>query len=190
MVRFSGLVLVVAAGLLAVGVAHADVFNMPNGETSLVTVPVGDAGNCADTTGYGAVAYNYNIGKYDVTNAQYAEFLTAKATSSDPYGLWNSSMSSNAEGGISRSGSGPYTYYGQGREGKPAGGGGNLVRRDPVRQLAHQRAGQRRHGKRAPIRSRAAATTRARWQFQRRAARGLGGGWQDVLAPAQRERMV
>ena len=63
-----------------------------------------------DTRGYGAVSYQYNIGKYDVTNAQYAEFLNAKATSSDPYGLWNSYMGSNAEGGITRSGSGPYTY--------------------------------------------------------------------------------
>ena len=35
------------------------------------------------------------MGKYDVTNAQYAEFLTAKAASSDPYHLWNSSMSTD-----------------------------------------------------------------------------------------------
>ena len=56
------------------------------------------------------MSYAYSIGKYDVTNAQYAEFLNAKATSSDPYGLWNSYMSSDAEGGINRSGSGPYTY--------------------------------------------------------------------------------
>ena len=45
-----------------------------------------------------------------MTNAQYVQFLDAKATSSDPYGLWNSNMSSDAEGGINRSGSGPYTY--------------------------------------------------------------------------------
>ena len=34
-----------------------------------------------------------------MTNAQYAAFLTAKATSSDPYGLWNSDMSGYVEGG-------------------------------------------------------------------------------------------
>jgi len=54
------------------------------------TVPVGNAGNAADTqimsdgtTGYGAVPYEYRIGKYEVTNAQYAEFLNAK----DPTGI-------------------------------------------------------------------------------------------------------
>jgi sulfatase modifying factor 1 len=36
-------------------------------------VTVGDAGNAADTTGYGAVAYEYRIGTYEVTNAQYVE---------------------------------------------------------------------------------------------------------------------
>ena len=42
---------------------------------------------------FGAVSYKYNIGKCEVTNSQYAEFLNAK----DPAGtntlaLWNSSM--------------------------------------------------------------------------------------------------
>ncbi|MGA2059140.1 MAG: SUMF1/EgtB/PvdO family nonheme iron enzyme [Thermoguttaceae bacterium] len=80
---------------------------------TIETVPVGDAGNAANTRGGGgAVAYNYNIGKYDVTNAQYCEFLNAKASHSDLYGLWNSDMSGSTygEGGISRSGTGPYTY--------------------------------------------------------------------------------
>ena len=31
------------------------------------TVSVGNAGNLADSTTYGSVAYNYNIGKYEVT---------------------------------------------------------------------------------------------------------------------------
>ena len=38
-------------------------------------VNVGNPGNTADSTGYGAVAYAYKIGKYEVTNAQYGEFL-------------------------------------------------------------------------------------------------------------------
>jgi hypothetical protein len=46
-------------------------------------VTVGNPGNAADDTGYGAVAGTYQIGKYEVTNAQYAEFLNAKAAS-DP----------------------------------------------------------------------------------------------------------
>ena len=70
-------------------------------------ITVGNLGNAADTTGYGAVGYEYQIGKYEVTNAQYAEFLNAKA-STDSHGLYNSSMSSY---GITRNGSsGSYTY--------------------------------------------------------------------------------
>ncbi len=70
-------------------------------------VTVGNAGNAADTTGYGAVGYEYKIGKYEVTNAQYGAFLNA-AAKTDSYGLYNSNMSSY---GISRSGSsGGYTY--------------------------------------------------------------------------------
>lgn len=70
-------------------------------------VSVGDVGNAADSTGYGAVAYEYQIGKYEVTNAQYAGFLNAKAAT-DPYGLYEVNM---ADYGITRSGSsGSYTY--------------------------------------------------------------------------------
>ncbi len=80
-------------------------------------VTVGDPGNVADTAadsgnpaGQGAVAYTYQIGKFDVTNNQYAAFLTAKAAGSDPYNLWDSIMQTTADGGIDRTGSGPYTY--------------------------------------------------------------------------------
>lgn len=71
---------------------------------------VGNAGNAADTTGYGAVSYQYRISKYEVTNAQYAEFLNAVATT-DTYNLYNANMGSNDRGGIARSGSdGSYSY--------------------------------------------------------------------------------
>ncbi len=56
------------------------------------TVFIGDKGNTADTTGYGKVDYNYNIGKYEVTAGQYTAFLNAKATITDTYGLYNSDM--------------------------------------------------------------------------------------------------
>ncbi len=77
------------------------------------TVPVGNPGNAADTTGYGAVGYDYRIGTTEVTNTQYVEFLNAKAAS-DSLGLYNTNMGSSARGGITRSGSGtlvdPYAY--------------------------------------------------------------------------------
>lgn len=47
---------------------------------TLETVPVGNPRNARDKeTGYGAVAHEFAMGKYDVTVAQYAAFLNAKA---------------------------------------------------------------------------------------------------------------
>ena len=75
------------------------------------TVTVGDAGNAADTTGYGAVADVFALGKYEVTIEQYTAFLNAVAAT-DPYSLYSPSMGSNLNvAGISRAGSdGSYTY--------------------------------------------------------------------------------
>jgi formylglycine-generating enzyme len=50
-------------------------------------VTVGDAGNAPDKTGYGAVAYEFQIAKFEVTIGQYAEFLNAVAAN-DPRQLW------------------------------------------------------------------------------------------------------
>lgn len=70
-------------------------------------VTVGDTGNAADTTGYGALANAYQIGKYEVTNAQYGAFLNAKGASNSN-GIYNSNMASY---GITQSGgSGSFTY--------------------------------------------------------------------------------
>jgi formylglycine-generating enzyme required for sulfatase activity len=66
-------------------------------------VNVGNPGNAADSTGYGAVAYAYKIGKYEVTNAQYGEFLNNKGASNSS-GIYNSVML-----GITQSG-GPGTF--------------------------------------------------------------------------------
>jgi formylglycine-generating enzyme required for sulfatase activity len=59
----------------------------------------------------GAVAGTYLIGKYEVTNAQYAAFLNAVAVS-DPNGLYTADMGLLASlGGITRTGSdGSYSY--------------------------------------------------------------------------------
>jgi formylglycine-generating enzyme required for sulfatase activity len=73
-------------------------------------VTVGNPGNADDATGYGSVAYDYRIGKYEVTNGQYCEFLNSIAAA-DPYGLYNTSMGSTIYGGIERTGStGSYFY--------------------------------------------------------------------------------
>jgi formylglycine-generating enzyme required for sulfatase activity len=87
---------------------------------SIDYVSVGYAGNAADTADgdpstlgvqrYGAVAYEYKIGKNETTIGQYAEFLNAVAKS-DPYALYSTSMTTSTINGISRSGSsGSYIY--------------------------------------------------------------------------------
>ena len=87
---------------------------------SIDWVTVGAPGNAADTTGFGSVAETYRISKTEVTNAQYAEFLNAKAAS-DPLGLYNTNMGAVSFGGITRSGSaGSFSYSAKaGRENKP-----------------------------------------------------------------------
>lgn len=77
------------------------------------TVAVGDKGNTADSTGYGSVGYDYNIGKYEVTAGQYTAFLNAVAAT-DTYGLYNAHMADVTTWwgcNIQRSGtSGSYSY--------------------------------------------------------------------------------
>jgi len=76
-------------------------------------VTVGGAGNAADTTGFGDVSETYRISKFEVTNAQYAEFLNAVAAD-DSNGLYDTRMGSAALpnfGGINRSeNAGSFTY--------------------------------------------------------------------------------
>jgi formylglycine-generating enzyme len=79
---------------------------------TIETVTVSDAGNTADTTGYGSVGYCYLIGKYEVTAGQYTAFLNAVAAT-DTYGLYNTFMWKDASYGckITRSGaSGSFSY--------------------------------------------------------------------------------
>ncbi|HET6456858.1 MAG TPA: SUMF1/EgtB/PvdO family nonheme iron enzyme [Armatimonadota bacterium] len=100
----------------------ADVLHLGPGLTNLETVTVGDPGNAGEMSGVGpgqygpdrvcgAVGYVYNIGKYEVTAAQYCDFLN-KVAKTDTYGLYNTAMGSNAYGcNIQQSGSsGSYSY--------------------------------------------------------------------------------
>ena len=71
-------------------------------------VTVGDPGNTADTApaGYGAVATSFQIMKYELTNQQYTDFLNSVDSSgTNPYSVYNTSMGSNARGGITNTGS-------------------------------------------------------------------------------------
>ncbi len=80
-------------------------------------VTVGNAGNASDTrvgantSGFGAVAYDYKIGKYDVTIGQYTAFLNAVAAT-DTHSLYNSQMLSdrNIMGVVRHGVSGSYSY--------------------------------------------------------------------------------
>ena len=90
----------------------------PASAVTIDWVFVENPGNAADTPSANCVAANcgsvadpYLISKYEVTNAQYGEFLNLKAKA-DPLGLYNSIlMGSSLFGGITRSGvSGSYTY--------------------------------------------------------------------------------
>jgi formylglycine-generating enzyme required for sulfatase activity len=92
--------------LLAAGAVQAAI--------TIDTVTVGNPRNAADTRyetpGYGAVAYSYNIGKYEVTAGQYTAFLSAVAAT-DTYGLYNTDMTSIYGCNIQRTGSsGSYNY--------------------------------------------------------------------------------
>ena len=110
----------VAVAVVVVGVGSAAIADI-----NIATVHVGDPGNAADTRyetlGYGAVDYEYDIGKYEVTAGQYCEFLNAVAAT-DTFGLYNGGMSSYPYGGgIQRTGTpGSFTYsVDAGRENKP-----------------------------------------------------------------------
>jgi sulfatase modifying factor 1 len=75
---------------------------------TIATVPVGNPGNAADTTGSGSVGYLYHIGKYEVTNDQYVEFLNSvDPTGGNTLALYNTSMASDARGGINFNGGAP-----------------------------------------------------------------------------------
>jgi len=65
-------------------------------------VTVGDPGNTADTTTYGAVADAFQIIKFEFQNSQYVDFLNAvDPNGTNPNLVYKTDMGSNARGGIS-----------------------------------------------------------------------------------------
>ncbi|MCX6345261.1 MAG: SUMF1/EgtB/PvdO family nonheme iron enzyme [Armatimonadetes bacterium] len=99
------------------GIVQADI--------TIETVAIGDAGNAAELSGVGAggtgpdrlcgaVSYSYRMGCFEVTTAQYTEFLNA-AAKSDSYGLYDARMTDTGSErpgcNIQRMGTaGEYTY--------------------------------------------------------------------------------
>lgn len=104
-----GAFLVIAAGSLSADLVRA---------ITIPTVEIGSPANPADArtfdtehpSGLGAVGRAFNMGKTEVTNAEYVAFLNAVAAY-DSHGLFDTAMASDSLGGIVRSGSpGSYTY--------------------------------------------------------------------------------
>jgi len=52
--------------------------------------------------GHGCTPYSFEIGKYEITNLQYADFLNAVASKSDPFQLFHEDMQLGVVGGIDR----------------------------------------------------------------------------------------
>ena len=86
-------VVVVVCVLLLANIASAELIQGIN----MDFVPIGNAGNGTDPdTGnlYGAVSYNYAIGKYEVTNGQWNAFVSAAGTpTGNPITAYNRSAS-------------------------------------------------------------------------------------------------
>ena len=139
-----------AAGLV---LAAAGLAPLAASAVTIDWVAIGNPGNAADTpssncfaASCGSVASSYYISKYEVTNAQYAEFLNAKAAS-DPLSLYSSFMGSDAtSGGITQSGvSGSFIYAVKSGFVEQAGQLRLVLRHAALFQLAEQRARQREH---------------------------------------------
>jgi formylglycine-generating enzyme required for sulfatase activity len=72
---------------------------------------VADAGNASESSVYGAVLYEYQIGKHGVTLAQYTAFLNAVAAT-DTHALYHANMATDLNiAGITQNGASPnFTY--------------------------------------------------------------------------------
>ena len=100
-------VLSVAAGALVsiaaasmVSAVQAGVVNLGSFSGDFVTV--GNPGNTADTTGYGAVSQTFDIMTFEFTNQQYVQFLNSvDPNGTNPNAIYNAAMGSAVRGGIS-----------------------------------------------------------------------------------------
>jgi formylglycine-generating enzyme required for sulfatase activity len=83
-----------------VSAVQAGVVNLGSFSGEFVTV--GDPGNTADSTGYGAVSQTFDIMKFEFTNQQYVQFLNSvDANGNKTNGIYNELMGTDVRGGIS-----------------------------------------------------------------------------------------
>ncbi|WP_372807679.1 formylglycine-generating enzyme family protein [Pontiella sp.] len=90
---------ILAAVLVAVG-CYADVFGTGTNQFSIDFVLIGNADNSADANGYGAVDYDYRIGRTEVTIDEFAKARAADSLISDgDEGYWNDGTRTVGGGG-------------------------------------------------------------------------------------------
>jgi len=68
-------------------VAHSDTFGTSGNEFSIDFVNIGDAGNAADNTTYGAVPYTYRMGKHEISQNAITK-ATASGMANVTVGAW------------------------------------------------------------------------------------------------------
>ena len=71
--------------------AQADTFGTSGNEFTIDFVSVGNTSNLADTTGYGAVPYEYRVGKYEITQDAITK-ATASGMANVTAGAWTGSQ--------------------------------------------------------------------------------------------------
>lgn len=76
-----------AAFTLNINPAQADTFGTGGNEFTLDFVDIGNAGNAADTTGYGAVPYAYRVGTYEISQDAITK-ATASGMANVTAGAW------------------------------------------------------------------------------------------------------
>ena len=86
MVSFAA-VLFAAFTLNIESAAQADSFGTSGNEFTIDFVTIGNAGNAADTTTYGAVPYEYRVGKYEITQDAITK-ATASGMANVTAGAW------------------------------------------------------------------------------------------------------
>ncbi len=161
------------------------------GPASAVTidwVTVGNPGNAADTASNcyaadcGSVAEVYRISKFEMTNAQYAEFLNEKAAS-DPLGLYNPEMDKQSAGrGHAQRRLRELCVQREAWLREQAGELRVVLRQPVLHELAEQRSGEPGHGERGVHAARRHGDAEQR-------AYGHGELRREHL-PAERERVV